>query len=126
MKNIFISALILTTATFANAEVNNQAVLNDPTVKAIAKLMNDKYNNQCQVPAQDSDIVWRCTGAILPVTEPKIASTGCFFSVKINCPAETATISGTQSSFFVVSPQPNTIKPVSGGIQIWNIDFKNK
>lgn len=121
MKTIFV-ILGLCLSSFAQAKQDSAAVLKDPTVQAVFKLMNDKHANQCQLPKEDR-VDWRCFGWRAPVTEPTIESQGCRFSVIITCPGEKAEISGVPETWYLNSPTPTTVKPVEGGIRIWDVKF---
>ncbi len=69
-------------------------IMNNPSIKAVATLMSEKYGRDCQGPSKREDINWMCTGALRPGPQPKITQIGCAFHVSVQCGPNSASIIG--------------------------------
>lgn len=135
---ILISLLLFLSAS-AYADTSSQAILKDPTVVAIAKLMNDKHQGQCQ-PLTDYNVIIHGTGWIPDVDKPTLVAVGSMFSVTVQCPEESATVRGATTLWELALPattdaktglpgviDPELLKlkpaPVSGGNTITSVTF---
>jgi len=135
----FILPLFFLLSVAAYADTGSQFILKDPTVAAIAKLMNDKHQGQCQ-QLTDADVTIHGTGWIPDVNKPTLVAVGSFFSVTVKCTTENATIRGMTTLWELALPRtidpktgllnpidPELLKlrpaPVSGGNTIMSVTF---
>ena len=125
MKFIIVISLSLFSLS-ALAESEGQRILTHPVVQALETLLNQTQGGACTVPTKDYEIQWRCTGAIAPVTAPRIDRTGCGFSFVVKCPGKTMTVYGTTKSYFLNVPKdtPHTVVSVDGGFSIDSVLFQ--
>ena len=107
----------------ARAATREDRIIKHPVLQSIEQLMNAKDAGTCLLP-EAKDIHWMCTGALQPVTKPRIDSTGCGFMVEVKCPSQTALVYGSETQYFLNSPQPTKVAPVDGGTHINQVVFE--
>jgi hypothetical protein len=130
MKALMLALALLTITPLARANGPSptppidQQILHHPIVAAVEALLNGKHAGGCRAPTDTNGIQWYCLGAIPPVKEPTILPNSCGFSFEIQCPGETATVTGSTMSYFLASPQPNHVKSTDAVIVMNGITFK--
>lgn len=97
-----------------------ESILGHSMTQGILLLLNEKNRGSCQLD-EEKDIKWMCTGAIPQVKEPTILPNGCGFSFKITCENETVQVMGSRTSYSLVSPKPNKVKPTSSIVTFYGI-----
>ena len=101
LRLLTLGTLLIANVAFA---VEDSQVLQSPAVVEIGKLLNDKYVGQCNLPAKHEDIQWLCGKNKSPPPPRTVKSVTCAFMVKINCPNDTAILTGFARSFSLQIP----------------------
>jgi hypothetical protein len=111
MKTVFYSLLSLVALTSAaHADEQTKKILEHPVTTAIIQLMQSKHENKC-TPITEHDIQWHCFGDLPSfIKEPMIIDNGCVFTLTLDCPSETAQISGKDSSPMILMPNGTILK----------------
>jgi hypothetical protein len=115
MRALLLLPLLLSSAALADPV---QDVLTHPAIVAIGQLTNAQHGGQCKLPTTGEDIQWGCTGALMPVEKPTIQGVPCFFFVRVACPGETTTISGTRQQYYLLMPDSTVAQKTSPEIII--------